>query len=165
MKQNKLLDKTFWKFILVGVINTLFGTSVMFLSYNLLKFSYWVSSALNYILGSILSYFLNKNFTFRNREKGWRVIARFVLNISVCYLLAYGLAKPLVLWFLSGHAIRMQESIAELTGMGPVKIQENIAMLVGMCLFVVLNYVGQRLFAFAPRKEGERDGQRPSSEE
>ena len=28
----KLLDITFWKFILVGVINTLVGTAVMFLS-------------------------------------------------------------------------------------------------------------------------------------
>ena len=25
----KLLDKTFWKFLLVGVINTLFGTAIM----------------------------------------------------------------------------------------------------------------------------------------
>ena len=29
----KLFDKTFWKFIIVGVINTLVGTSVMFLMY------------------------------------------------------------------------------------------------------------------------------------
>lgn len=26
----KIFDKTFWKFIMVGVINTLFGTAVMF---------------------------------------------------------------------------------------------------------------------------------------
>ena len=162
MKLSKLLDKTFWKFILVGIVNTLFGTAVMFLSYNLLHFSYWISSALNYILGSILSYFLNKNFTFRNKEKGWRVIVRFVLNISVCYLLAYGLAKPLVLWFLSGHAIHMQESLGTLLHMGATQVQENIAMVVGMCLVVLLNYIGQRLFDFAPKKEEQG---RPSTEE
>ena len=73
----KLLDKTFWKFILVGVINTLFGAGVMFLLYNVafknyheMNWAYWVSSAANYILGSILSFFLNKNFTFQNKEKG-----------------------------------------------------------------------------------------------
>jgi putative flippase GtrA len=27
-------------------------------------------------------------------------------------------------------------------------IQENVSMLLGMCLFVVLNYLGQRFFAF-----------------
>ena len=29
------LDLTFWKFILVGIINTLVGTTVMFVAYNL----------------------------------------------------------------------------------------------------------------------------------
>lgn len=129
----KLLDKTFWKFILVGVANTLVGTGVMFLCYNLLHMGYWPSSAANYICGSILSYFLNKYFTFRNRERGLRVVLRFVLNISACYLVAYGVAKPLVAWALSGAG---------------KTVQENGAMLVGMCLFVLLNYLGQRFFAF-----------------
>lgn len=137
----KLLDRTFWKFILVGIINTLFGTAVMFLCYNLLHMGYWVSSAANYVLGSILSYFLNKHFTFQNREKGPGVVVRFVINILVCYLLAYGIAKPLVAWALSG----MSKSI-----------QENGAMLVGMCLFVGFNYLGQRFFAFREKTE---DGQ------
>ena len=129
----KLLDKTFWKFILVGAANTLVGTGVMFLCYNLLHMGYWPSSAANYICGSILSYFLNKYFTFRNREKGVRVVLRFVLNISACYLIAYGAAKPLAAWALSGAG---------------KTIQENGAMLVGMCFFVLLNYFGQRFFAF-----------------
>jgi putative flippase GtrA len=135
----KLLDKTFWKFILVGIANTLFGTAVMFLCYNLLGMGYWVSSAANYVFGSILSYFLNKHFTFRNKEKGFRVVARFVVNITVCYLIAYGLAKPLAAWALSG----MSQTI-----------QENGAMLVGMCFFVGLNYLGQRFFAFRGRDNG-----------
>lgn len=129
----KLLDKTFWKFILVGAANTLVGTGVMFLCYNLLHMGYWPSSAANYICGSILSYFLNKHFTFRNREKGFKVVLRFVVNISVCYLIAYGVAKPLTAWVLSGAG---------------KTVQENGAMLVGMCFFVLLNYFGQRFFAF-----------------
>lgn len=133
----KLLDKTFWKFILVGAANTLVGTAVMFLCYNLLHFGYWVSSAANYIVGSVLSYFLNKHFTFRNKEKGLGVVVRFVVNISLCYLVAYGVAKPLAVWALSG----MSHSI-----------QENGAMLVGMCLFVGLNYLGQRFFAFRQKE-------------
>ena len=49
----KLFDKTFWKFILVGVANTIFGTGIMFVFYNVFHFSYWVSSASNYFFGSI----------------------------------------------------------------------------------------------------------------
>ncbi len=129
----KLLDRTAGKFLLVGIANTLFGTAVMFLSYNLLHFNYWVSSAANYVLGSILSYFLNKHFTFQNREKGWRVIVRFIVNIAVCYFLAYGIAQPLVsLLFANADAV----------------LRDNLAMLCGMGFFVVFNYFGQRFFAF-----------------
>lgn len=132
-KIQKLFDRTFWKFILVGIVNTLFGTVVMFSFYNLLHCSYWVSSAANYFFGSILSYFLNKHFTFQNKSRSMKTVLKFVLNISVCYLVAYGLAKPAVAWVLSGAS---------------VSVQENGAMLVGMGLFVLLNYFGQRFFAF-----------------
>ncbi|SFE48349.1 Putative flippase GtrA (transmembrane translocase of bactoprenol-linked glucose) [Sharpea azabuensis] len=129
----KLLDRTFWKFILVGIINTIVGTGVMFLCYNAFHLNYWVSSAMNYIIGSIVSYFLNKYFTFQNKQRSWKIVIKFIINISVCYLIAYGVAKPLVARILSGQS---------------VTIQENGAMLVGMCLFVGLNYLGQRFFAF-----------------
>lgn len=132
-KIQRLFDRTFWKFILVGIVNTLFGTAVMFSFYNLLHCSYWLSSAANYFFGSILSYFLNKHFTFQNKSRSMKTVLKFVLNISVCYLVAYGLAKPAVAWVLSGAS---------------VSVQENGAMLVGMGLFVLLNYFGQRFFAF-----------------
>ena len=129
----KLIDKTTIKFILVGIVNTLVGTGVMFLMYNLLLASYWISSASNYIIGSIVSYVLNKYFTFQNNEKSFAMIIKFVINISICYLAAYGVAKPLV---------RMVLSVASIC------LQENLAMLVGMGLFVVLNYFGQRFIVF-----------------
>ena len=50
---------------------------------------------------------------------------------AIC--LAYGLAKPLALHLLAGQS---------------QSIQENVAMLVGMCLYTALNYLGQRFFAF-----------------
>lgn len=134
----KIIDVTFLKFVIVGIINTLFGTGIMFVLYNCFNCSYWVSSAANYFFGSILSYFLNKYFTFKNREKSVAVVIRFVLNITICYLAAYGIAKPLV---------KMVLSSAEKT------VQENISMLVGMGLFVILNYLGQRFFAFKVKEK------------
>lgn len=134
----KLFDKTFLKFILVGVINTAVGAAVMFMSYNLLDMSYWFSSAANYVVGSIVSYFLNKYYTFKVKKRSWKFVLKFVANISVCYLLAYGIAKPMAARLLAGVS---------------VSVQENVAMLVGMGLFIVLNYFGQRFFAF--KDEGE----------
>ena len=96
--KEKIIQNTVLRFILVGVINTLVGTAIMFGLYNLAHCSYWVSSASNYILTSILSFFLNKFFTFQNKEKSIGQVVRFAVNIAVCYLLAYGIAKPLCLY-------------------------------------------------------------------
>lgn len=128
-----LIDQKTIKFILVGIVNTLFGTAIMFGLYNLAGCSYWLSSATNYFFGSILSFFLNKNFTFQNKDSLKNTVPKFVLNILICYLLAYGIAKPATLYVLQNYS---------------VVVQENIAMLVGMCLFVGFNYLGQRYFAF-----------------
>ncbi len=132
-KIKKWLDFTTIKFIIVGITNTVVGTSVMFILYNVFSVGYWMSSAANYIIGSIVSYFLNKYFTFRNREKSFKQIILFVINISLCYLIAYGIAKPMVAFILNQYN---------------EKIQGNISMLVGMGLFVILNYFGQRLVVF-----------------
>lgn len=129
----KYLDMTTIKFLLVGVVNTIVGTGLMFLLYNVFSVSYWISSASNYIVGSIVSYFLNKYFTFQNKEKSWKQVLVFALNITCCYLLAYGAAKPAVEYILSGAG---------------EKVQGNVSMLVGMGLFLVLNYLGQRLIVF-----------------
>lgn len=121
---------------MTGILNTIVGTAVMFGLYNLAHCDYWVSSAANYIVGSILSFFLNKYFTFENKGWSWKQVFRFVLNIAVCYLVAYGIAKPAVKMVFSGFAIN---------------IQENLAMFVGMCLFTALNYLGQRFYAFSDK--------------
>lgn len=128
-----LVDAKLLRFLIVGVINTLVGTAIMFGLYNLAGVGYWPSTAANYVLTSILSFFLNKYFTFRNHEQSWSQVLRFVINIAVCYLLAYGIAKPLCLRLLA-HA--------------SVTLRDNVSMLVGMVLFTGLNYLGQRLFAF-----------------
>lgn len=139
--RRKLIDTTTWKFILVGIVNTIVGTTVMFLAYNWLGFGYWVSSALNYIIGSIVSFVLNKYFTFQNKERSLRQVWLFILNIAACYLVAYGLAKPLVYALTSGLS---------------VKVADNLSMGLGMILFVALNYAGQRFVVFASKTDAAR---------
>ena len=129
----KFFDAEFLRFLLVGLINTLVGSSVMFLLYNLAHCGYWFSSAMNYVVGSVVSYFLNKNFTFRKRGHDTAAALRFVANIAVCYAAAYGAARPLARAVLSGAS---------------GALRDNAAMGFGMCIFVVLNYFGQRMFVF-----------------
>lgn len=133
----KVIDWVTIKFLIVGAVNTLVGTSVMFLCYNVFHTGYWMASAMNYIIGSIVSFFLNKYFTFKSGRRSFCEAARFVLNITACYGLAYGIAKPFVHGVLKGYS---------------VAVRDNGAMLAGMCLFVVFNYFGQRFFVFCERK-------------
>ena len=136
MKFTMIFDKKFFKFILVGIINTVVGSAIMFSLYNLAHLSYWVSSACNYFFGSILSFFLNKYFTFTVKEWSLFMIVAFILNIAISYFIAYGLAKPLINYFLDNES---------------QNIRENVALFVGMCLFTGLNYLGQRFVVFNKR--------------
>ncbi len=138
--KKKLFDVITLKFLLVGVINTLVGAGVMFMLYNLFGVNYWISSAANYVVGSIVSYLLNKYYTFNCPEFSIKEVFRFIINIVVCYGIAYGLAKPAAYFIFQGL-----ES----------NIKDNLAMLAGAGFFVVLNYFGQRFFAFAKSKKGE----------
>ena len=133
-----LFDAKLWKFLLVGVLNTLVGNRLMFLLYSWVHMGYWPSTAVSYALASVMSYFLNRYFTFKYKGSGIGVVLRFSLNIVVCYLLAYGLAKPAMELLLSGAS---------------KAVRENIAMLTGKCLFVGFNYLGQRFFAFRETKK------------
>lgn len=134
----KLIDGKLVKFIMVGIVNTLVGTAIMFTLYNWAHLGYWLSSGANYILTSIMSFFLNKYFTFKSKGNLGKEALKFAVNIAICYTLAYALAKPLTRF-----------ALAKLLGQSlSLEAIENIAMLVGMCLFVVFNYAGQRFFAF-----------------
>lgn len=140
-KKRSVWDLSFVRFGIVGIFNTLVGTAIMFALYNKLHCTYWQASFANYFFGSILSFFLNKSFTFRSKGRSLGEVLRFILNIAVCYGLAYGLAKPLMRYLLAGHL---------------QPFRENAAMVVGMCLFTMLNYFGQKWFAFRT-KEADRE--------
>jgi len=132
---NKFFDIKLVKFIFVGIGNTIFSAVIMFLLYNLAKFGYWGSSSVSYILGSILSYTLNKKFTFQNNDSLFKTLIKFIITVVVCYIMAYSIAKPFV------NLILLKAHLA-------VNIIEQISLLFGMCLFTVLNYIGQRFFVF-----------------
>lgn len=141
----QFFDIKFWKFIAVGIVNTLVGEGLKFLLYNLFNTDVWVSSIIGIVVGSVISYFLNKYFTFKNTEKGWKPILRFSLNIAICFTLANVIALNLVKWICLSNSIAM-------FGMSVEKFADNASMFAGSCLFVAFNYIGQRFFAFKEKE-------------
>ncbi len=136
-----IIDQKFLKFLAVGVVNTIVGAGVMFLLYNVFEVSYWISSACNYIVGGIVSFFLNKFFTFRNNKKSFKQVVLFIITLAVCYFVAYIAAKKIIYFIFSTL---------------PETIKGNIALISGMCLYTGLNYIGQYLIVFSEKHEKRR---------
>ncbi len=135
--KDRLLRNSFLRFVLVGVCNTLLSLLLMFLLEGL---GYWPSTAIAYAAGAALSFFLNRSFTFHSEEDFWRSAGKFIVNVAVCYAVAYAVAQPLVSWLLGSTAI-------------PPVWQERIAKVAGMGLYTLLNYFVQRFFAFRKSKK------------
>jgi len=128
-----MFDRVFLKFILAGLINTIVGSGLMFVMYNVFNLDYWISSAANYIVGSILSFFLNKHWTFNVRKWSIFIVITFITTIAISYVLAYKIARTVLYFLLTGYS---------------QKIRDNVSLFTGMCLFTGLNYVGQRFIVF-----------------
>ena len=138
----KVIYNSAFKFCIVGFINTVFGTTIMFCAYNIFNLNYWVSSALNYIFASILSYIMNKNFTFKYNSGNYITVLKFILNITVCYVCSYSLAQMISRQFFT--ILNFTDS---------VRISNNISMVFGSGIFIVFNYLGQRFFVFSKLKK------------
>ena len=148
----QFFDIKFWKFILVGILNTLVGEGIVLLSTHVFEwksFSWGPGAAavLGTVVGSIVSYFLNKYFTFKNKEKGIKPILRFTFNIIVCLIIR-------VLFATAASELCKTVSLS-LFGWNVETTAGNISWAVGAVVFVACNYIGQRFFAFREKKEKE----------
>lgn len=151
MNKLKKLFETHKEFIMevihfgmVGVINTLMGWGIMAVLYNLIHLSYYLSSGISYFIGSVFSYHANAKVTFKVENKDKWLPWRFAVNIIVCYLIAFNVARPLV-----RHVLASQTAA----------VVDNVAMVLGMGLFIVMNFFGQKLFVFRKRSTGAPTGE------
>ena len=155
MKEERLLEavspkktlsgwrSTCWQFLrfcLVGGANTL----VDILTFNVLLWSLPTTNALVLVLynsfayasGAITSFFLNKYWTFRHRQRTTR---RMVLRFAI--LLAFEILYSNVLVWLAGKMLQPLISNPILWG--------NAAKLLAVSGSAVLSYAGMRFWAFA----------------
>ena len=126
-KNNELI-----KFLVVGVLNTIIGASIMFVAYNFMGLNYWVSTSLNYIVAGTFSFFANKKFTFKSEGKIFQKIILFIITLIFCYFIAFYLSKKIIFFIDISNK----------------KLKENISMLLGMVIYTVLNFILQKKIVF-----------------
>lgn len=130
-----IINNSFSKFILVGFINTGISLLSMMLLYKVFLFGYWYSSGIAYIIGCIVSYFLNKKYTFNSNVKNLQGLVKFFSMVIICYFISYSAAHRFIAWLLQERGVS-------------ISIIDQVSMFIGMCLYTILNYCGQKFFVF-----------------
>ncbi|MBD0379825.1 GtrA family protein [Paenibacillus sedimenti] len=127
---------SFARFLLVGLFNTLVGLTTSFALFNLLYLNYWMSTFLGNTVGAIVSFMLNRTFTFRSqasiRSSWWK----FALVILSCYGISYGVS-----WQLA-------DIISSLIPSLHTYWLHNAAILAGNGIYMIGNYLGHKYFTF-----------------
>ncbi len=153
-KIKKMVDRTLVYYLIVGVLNFLVCTGLMFLLFNLCGFSDHIAPLFNYALGSLIWYLSCRYLLFPGQSSTWQQILRFLAEVLVCYVLSYYVAAPL----LSGVLLRSQSvrSFFSFGGEEYEMIVGNCEMTIGAIAYAIINYFGQRYFVFSDRFEHHR---------
>ncbi len=88
--------KQLLRFAAVGVLNTAVGYAVIFACMYLVGWGVVVSNIAGYAVGLVVSYTLNRTFTFRSAAGKKREIVRFLSIFMVAYLANIGVLMLLI---------------------------------------------------------------------
>ena len=141
-----LHERSLWIFLAIGVGNTVVSWLIMMALSSWLQNrstpeqAKWISSGVAFALTSVISFVLNRCFSFHSKGNVWGDLARFALVIAACYFIAFSVATP-----LAGKLL----SLGAFSRFAGRSVQ--IALTLGQVVFTALNYFGQRFFAFRTR--------------
>jgi len=125
------------KFAAVGVLNTLLGYAVIFGCMYALGMSAVLSNVLGYAVGLVLSFVLNRNFTFRSSSAALPEAVRFVVIFLVAYVANLG-----VLLLLT-----------QVLG-----VHDGLSQVIAGVAYFVLSFVLNKHYVFRPSTEGAPPG-------
>ena len=74
------------RFLLVGVINTLVGLSIIYAAMYFFGFGIKSANLIGYLVGIMVSFTLNKKWTFKNRDRIGASLIRYLVVIGVAYV-------------------------------------------------------------------------------
>jgi len=99
--------KQFFRFLTVGMFNTLLGYAVIFACMYLAKMSPEGSNIVGYSVGLIGSYILNRKYTFNSKQNRRSEMVRFLAVFVVAY------ASNLAVLVILIHRIGMHEGASQ----------------------------------------------------
>lgn len=122
-----LLDLSSVRFLIVGLANTSVGLLIIYLGKWLMGLDDIAANMVGYSCGLILSFVLNKRWSFRYSGSSGPALFRFFLVILVAYLLNLGLT---------------------LVAINSLGINSYFAQALGVVPYTVITYFGSRYYVF-----------------
>jgi putative flippase GtrA len=122
-----LLERSAWRYLVVGAGNTLVGLLVIYLGMYAMELGDVAANALGYAVGIVLGFVLNRSWTFGHRGSMLPALGRFLLVLAIAYA-----ANLAVVVFIADH----------LHG------NRYVAQAIGIIPYTLIGYIGSRFFAF-----------------
>ena len=130
-------DRSLLFFLLIGGGNTVISMAGSFVLNNYAHWSLFWSMALMFAATSVASFILNRKYSFQSKAPLGRSVFRFSVIVTVCFLLSFGVNQMLMPWLRASFFPDIQD------------IWYSAIRIVGVqVVFTLLNYLGQRLWAF-----------------
>ena len=123
-----MLDATFFRFVAVGIVNTLVGYAIIMILFHLVGLGYSLSYFLSYMVGIIISFFLNRKFVFFSQKRKVKEFLKFL----IAFVLSYGVSYTGLHLIMENHLL-----------------PANIAFFAGMVIYSILFYLLNRYITFA----------------
>jgi putative flippase GtrA len=134
---------SFFRFILVGVINTCIGISVIFIVMNIFHFGYWSATFIGNTIGAAVSFILNRNFTFQNKSSIGGSSIRFIAVILISYFGAYAISEQIM-------NLTYRQIVPNILS------NKESSVLLGSFLYTTANYFAQKHFVFTSSQRQSR---------
>ena len=122
-----LFDRTFFRFVAVGLVNTATGYATIMLLYLVIGLSYSYAYFISYIIGIVISFFLNRKFVFFSQNSKIREFAKFLLSFAISYAVSYAALYMVVEYHL---------------------LDTKIAFFAGMVVYSTIFYLLNRFITF-----------------
>jgi len=117
----------FLRFLAVGVFNTVFGYFIIFACMYLARLSPEISNIIGYAAGLCTSYLLNRNFTFKSKQKPRGEIIRFAAVFALAYAANFVALVVLIREF---------------------KVHEGISQVLAGVVYVAASYLMNKFYVF-----------------
>ncbi|HGZ71158.1 MAG TPA: GtrA family protein [Nitratifractor sp.] len=85
----KIFDKTFLRFVGVGIINTLIGYATILFFFHIIGLNYSYSYFISYVIGIIISFFLNRRLVFFSNNNKVKEFIKFLIAFGISYIVSY----------------------------------------------------------------------------